>query len=110
MARHNLAKAVRHADERLIDVGIAQTASMEQGSMRRPLETLLDLVTSHSQSTPNHDHKNASESSQCSHRQGMNKAKTSGFRLVTDNRVISHCLPARLILQYRYGFGGYCAF
>ena len=55
MAGHDLAEAVGDADERLIDIGIAHAAGMEQSPVRRPLETLFDLVTSHSQSTPNHE-------------------------------------------------------
>ena len=53
MARHNLAEAVGNADERLIDVGITQTAGAKQTAMRRPLKTLLDCVTFHNPASPN---------------------------------------------------------
>jgi hypothetical protein len=52
MSRHYLAKTVGNTDEGLIYIGIGQSAGMKQAPVRRPLETLLNRITSHNQDSP----------------------------------------------------------
>jgi hypothetical protein len=47
VARHYFAETVGDADERFVDVGVAEAAGVKQAAMRRSLKTFFYCVTSH---------------------------------------------------------------
>jgi hypothetical protein len=47
-----LAEAVGNTDKRLVDVGITETAGVQQSAMWRPLKTLFDCVALHDLVSP----------------------------------------------------------